>query len=154
MADQIEAFQSKLEGVKREKSQVEFKLQNDMEQAKALKEKMAAKGYKSLDEMKADYAQKKENITNLETKLDGLIEQIKQVPYKQPSREEILAGIKVTKAPALITPEEVAKPTVESVPEPTLNLGIKIEDSKADVNSKANATIDNNDMFSNIQNLI
>lgn len=118
--------------MKTQKAQLEFKIQSEMEKAKDLKVKLQTLGYASLEDAKKDYALRKENITKMERELDNLIEQIKQVEFKPPTREEIFSFVNLGDKQAIVSVAEEKPPApipapvqVQKIAEPEMFANIE-----------------------------
>lgn len=123
MADQLAQFKQDLDDLKQKRSHILIKLEESVTRAKSLKETLAKMGYSSLTEAKEAYASMSSAAEEKHEKVKQLINDIKEVESRVPSKDELLKQVRESilaskkEAPQSEVNQETKDPPEEEVEE-------------------------------------
>ena len=114
MAVNIDSFKTDLENLKNQRSIIQAKLDEANRHVSELTETLKGMGYSSIDEAKAAYAKQLADAEGQHALVKQLIEEIKSVDHKLPTKDEVIERLNALSAESALSADAV--PSVAPIP--------------------------------------
>ena len=148
----IEAFKADLDSLRNQQSVVQAKLDEANRHIAELNATLKGMGFNSLDEAKAAYAKQLQDAEKQHSIVQKLIEDIKAVDQKIPSREEVTARLAELSKGNFEAPKQVPVPPTENAT--PLMEAPSVSESSVDLNVDQSVAIENNQDMSQVEPIV